>query len=532
LKANLNKKNKGEKNFKSPSDIEIKSVYSEKDSIKAADKRIGGPGSYPYTRGIYDNMYRGRLWTMRQYAGFGTAEETNKRYHFLLSHGTTGLSVAFDLPTQMGHDSDDLIAKGEVGKVGVAISSIQDMRDLLKGIPLEKVSISMTINSTAAILLSMLLIVAKEQGVSWKKLQGTVQNDILKEYIARGTYIYPPRHALRLVTDVFSFCHKNVPKWNTISISGYHMREAGSNAVQELAFTFSNAITYVTAALKAGLKIDEFAPRLAFFFNCHNDFFEEIAKFRAARRMWARIVKVRFKAKNSESFKLRFHTQTAGSSLTAQQPLNNIVRTSIQAMAAVLGGTQSLHTNSFDEALGLPTEKSARVALRTQQIIANESGAADTVDPVGGSYFIEHLTDTLENEAFKLIKKIDNAGGMLSAIEKEIPQTEIERSAYEYQKSIESHERIIVGVNDYAEESEILPEAQILNPKIEKQRVSKLKKIKKNRDVGKFQKAMANLEKACNSKDNLMPLIIKSLQAGATLGEISDLFRQNFGTYE
>lgn len=517
--------------FKTHSNLEIKRVFDASDTKTGLKLRLSEPGAFPFTRGIHSEMYRARLWTMRQYAGFGTAAETNERYKFLLSQGTSGLSVAFDLPTQMGYDPDSDEARGEVGKVGVSISTLDDMRILLKDIPLDKVSISMTINSTAAILLAMLLAVAKEQGVPWKMLRGTIQNDILKEYIARGTYIYPPSRALKLVTDIFSFCKKNVPKWNTISISGYHMREAGSNAVQELAFTFANAITYVEAALKSGLKVDEFAPRLAFFFNCHNEFFEEAAKFRAARRIWATIMKERFKARSPDSMKLRFHTQTAGSSLTAQQPINNIVRTTMQVMAAVAGGTQSLHSNSYDEALGLPTEESARVALRTQQIIAHESGMASTVDPLGGSYYVESLTDRIESEALGLIAKIDKMGGMLKAIELGFPQREIERSAYEYQRSIELNERIIVGVNAFAAKDEIPPEAQALEPKLERQRLAQVKKFKSARSKVILERLRAGIERGVEKERNLLPLILEAVEAHMTLGEISNILRGKLGEY-
>jgi methylmalonyl-CoA mutase N-terminal domain/subunit len=469
---------------------------------------------------------------MRQYAGFGTAEEANKRYHYLLKQGTTGLSVAFDLPTQMGRDSDHALAKGEVGRVGVAIASVADMERLLADIPLDKVSISMTINSTAAILLSMLLIVAERRGTPWNALSGTIQNDILKEYIARGTYIYPPVPALRIVTDIFSFCAKNVPQWNTISISGYHIREAGSTAVEELAFTFADAIAYVEAALKVGLQVDDFAPRLAFFFNCHNNFLEEIAKFRAARRLWARIMKERFGAKNPKSLMLRFHTQTAGSSLTAQQPLNNIVRTSIQAMAAVLGGTQSLHTNSYDEALGLPTEESASIALRTQQILAYESGVADAVDPFGGSYLIEAWTDRLEAEVGKRLAHIDSLGGMVRAIEAGYPQGEIEKSAYRYQQRVESAEQVIVGVNKFTQDGEEAQAVLSIPPGLESAQVVRLQQLRGNRDSAKANTALVALAATALSEANLIPCILDCLRADLTLGEISDSLRSQYGEYK
>jgi methylmalonyl-CoA mutase N-terminal domain/subunit len=469
---------------------------------------------------------------MRQYAGFGTAEEANKRYLYLLGQGTTGLSVAFDLPTQMGRDSDHPLAKGEVGKVGVAISCVDDMDRLMRDIPLDKVSISMTINSTAAILLGMLLVVAERRNVSWASLSGTIQNDVLKEYIARGTYIFPPKPALRLVTDIFGFCAEKVPQWNTISISGYHIREAGSTAVEELAFTFADAIAYVEAALQAGLAIDTFAPRLAFFFNCHNNFLEEIAKFRAARRIWARLMKERFSAKSAKSQMLRFHTQTAGSSLTAQQPLNNIVRTSIQALAAVLGGTQSLHTNSFDEALGLPTEASAKIALRTQQVIAYESGVADAVDPFGGSYLIESWTDRLEAETLKRIAHIDALGGMVKAIEAGYPQGEIEKSAYRYQQQIESQKQIIVGVNKFQEQEEGETPVLAIPAGLEASQAQRLKTLRQARNAAAYQGSIAKLSEAAKGQTNLMPLIVECLRQGATLGEISDCLRQHFGEYQ
>lgn len=468
---------------------------------------------------------------MRQYAGYGTAAEANQRYKFLLSRGTSGLSVAFDLPTQMGRDSDHPLVKGEVGRVGVAISTIDDMELLLADIPLDKVSISMTINATASILLALLLVTAERRGVKWDALIGTIQNDILKEYIARGTYVYPPRPALRIVTDIFSFCSREVPRWNTISISGYHIREAGSDAVQEVAFTLANGIAYVEAAVRAGLKVDDFAPRLAFFFNCHNEFLEEIAKFRAARSLWARIMKERFKAQKPESMMLRFHTQTAGSSLTAQQPLNNIVRTTVQAMAAVLGGTQSLHTNSFDEALGLPTEESATVALRTQQIIAHESGIASAVDPFGGSYLIESWTRRIEDEAMKRIEYIDSVGGMLAAIEKGYPQQEIEKSAYQYQSAIETKDQIVVGVNEYIAENESLPEILKLDPRGEAGQCARLKAFRENRDQGRAGAALSDLKEAARSDTNLMPLIVSAVRERVTLGEISDCLREVFGEY-
>ena len=519
------------KSVKSASGLELKTLYEGSDLPSDLNQRLGKPGAYPFTRGVYPNMYRGRLWTMRQYAGFGTAKEANQRYRYLLESGTTGLSVAFDLPTQMGHDSDQAISKGEVGRVGVAISSLDDMRVLLDRIPLDQVSISMTINSTAAILLAFLLALAEEQGVPWDKLRGTIQNDVLKEYISRGTYIYPPRAALRIITDIFAFCADQVPHWNSISISGYHIREAGSTAPEELAFTMANAICYVEAALGAGLQIDHFAPRLAFFFNCHSDFFEEIAKFRAARRIWARIMKERFKAQLPESMMLRFHAQTAGSSLTAQQPLNNVARTTVEALAAVLGGTQSLHTNSFDEALGLPTAESVTVALRTQQILAYESGVASTVDPLAGSYFVEELTARIEAEAWKRIDYIESLGGMLKAIEAGYPQGEIERSAYEWQRQIESKERIVVGLNQFQQAGEVSPPILHIDPQGEIEQVSRLKSLRQSRNNQEVENCLKALKAAAQGQQNLMPLIITAVKAHATLGEISDRLRQVFGEY-
>ncbi len=511
------------------SGLEIKDSYQLEDL--ALDK-LDQAGHYPFTRGIHSSMYRGQFWTMRQYAGFGNAEQTNQRYKYLLEKGVTGLSVAFDLPTQMGRDSDDQLARGEVGRVGVAISCLENMHSLLADLPLEKVSISMTINSTAAILLGFLLVVAEERGVPWSTLRGTIQNDVLKEYIARGTYIYPPRAALRIITDIFEFCSKEVPNWNTISISGYHIREAGSTAVQELAFTFADAIAYVDAAVSRGLKLDDFAPRLAFFFNCHNNFLEEIAKFRAARRIWAKIIRERYKCKDDRSAQLRFHTQTAGSSLTAQQPHNNIVRTSLQALAAVMGGTQSLHTNGFDEALALPTEESAALALRTQQIIAHESGVADVVDPFGGSYYVESLTDRMEQEVFKELERIDQMGGMLLAIENAYPQSEIERSSYDWQKQVENLERVIVGVNEFKEADEVeLTSLHRLDQSVEIEQVKKLQAFKSQRKMESVTPALEALRTAANGSANLMPLIIQAIKAGATLGEIAQSMASVFGEY-
>jgi len=492
---------------------------------------LGAPGEFPYTRGIYPSMYRGRLWTMRQYAGYATAEESNARYKYLLAHGTTGLSVAFDLPTQIGLDSDDPLSADEVGKVGVAIDSLEDMERLFAGIPLDEVSTSMTINATAAILLALYLAVARKQNVSFDKVRGTLQNDILKEYIARGTYIYPPAPSLRLVTDTFAYCAKEVPNWNTISISGYHIREAGSTAVQEVAFTLADGITYVEAALNAGLEIDDFAPRISFFFNAHNNLLEEIAKFRAARRLWARIMRDRFHARDPRSMMLRFHTQTAGSSLTAQQPEVNVVRTTIQALAAVLGGTQSLHTNSMDEALALPTEAAARVALRTQQVIAHESGIAGTADPLGGSYAIEHLTDEIEERASEYLKKIEAMGGMLRAIETGYVQREIQESAYRYQKAIETKEQIVVGVNSFQLEAE--PPVQVLriDPALEQAQIERVRDLRARRDATKTNAALNSLEQAAQTSENLLPHILECVEAYATVGEISNTLRRVWGEY-
>ena len=495
------------------------------------EKDLASPGEYPYTRGIYPNMYRGRLWTMRQYAGYATAEESNKRYKYLLSHGTTGLSVAFDLPTQIGLDSDDPLAAGEVGKVGVAIDSLEDMLRLFDGIPLDQVSTSMTINATAAILLSLYLAVARKQNISFEKLRGTLQNDILKEYIARGTYIYPPEPSLRLVTDVFSFCAREVPNWNTISISGYHIREAGSTAVQEVAFTLADGIAYVDAALSAGLDVDEFAPRISFFFNAHNNLLEEIAKFRAARRLWARIMRERFEARDPRSLMLRFHTQTAGSSLTAQQPEVNVVRTTIQALAAVLGGTQSLHTNSMDEALALPTEDAARLALRTQQVIAFESGVADTADPLAGSYAIEQLTNEVEGRAANYLQKIEAMGGMLRAIEKGYVQREIQESAYRYQRAIESNEAVVVGVNRFQVQEETPVSTLRIDPKLEQEQIDRVRAIRQTRNARRALAALNKLEEAARSTENLVPRMLDCVDAYATIGEISYRLRRVWGEY-
>ncbi len=491
--------------------------------------KLGYPGEVPFTRGIHPSMYRSRLWTMRQYAGFASAEESNKRYHFLLSQGTTGLSVAFDLPTQMGYDADNPISEGEVGKVGVSISSLEDMETLLNGLPLDRISTSMTINATASILLALYIAVAKKQGIEIRKLSGTVQNDVLKEYIARGTYIYPPRHSMRIITDMFRYCSENLPRWNTISISGYHVREAGSTAVQEIAFTLSNAISYVQAALDAGLNIDTFAGQLSFFFNSHNNLFEEVAKFRAARRMWAHIMRDRFHAQDPRSMMLRFHTQTAGSTLTAQQPDNNIVRTAYQALAAVLGGTQSLHTNSKDEALSLPTEDSARVALRTQQILAYETGVADVVDPLAGSYYVESLTNTIEKQAWDYIEQIDALGGSVRAIERGFMQAEIEQAAYDYQHALEEQHAIVVGVNRFVSEHEAHPNLLHVDSTIGELQAAKLAKLRQRRDNKQVQQALTALEEGAAGTANLLPLIIAAVEAYATLGEISDAMRHVFG---
>src|SRR5499433_1644719 len=516
--------------FRSSSGFEIEALYTPADApVEAYGERSGFPGEYPFTRGIQPTMYRGRLWTMRQYAGFGSAEDANSRYHYLLKSGQTGLSVAFDLPTQMGRDSDHPRSRGEVGKVGVSISSLRDMEVLLKGIPLGEVSTSMTINSTAAILLALYIAVGEEQGVPLEKLSGTVQNDILKEYIARGTYVYPPRESLRLVTDLFAFCSKRIPKWNPISISGYHIREAGSTAAQEIAFTLADGIAYVEAALKAGLELDAFAARLSFFFNVHNDFLEEIAKFRAARRLWARIMKERFNAKDPRSMALRFHAQTAGSTLTAQQPDNNVVRVALQAMAAVLGGCQSLHTNSRDEALALPSADSARLALRTQQIIAYESGAGDTVDPLGGAYAIERLTDELEGKAEEYLAKIDSMGGMVEAIGRGYPQKEIEDAAFAAQQQVENREAIVVGVNAF--QAEEAPQADLLrvDESVAARQVERLQQLRSRRDHDRVLRSLDLLRGAAKGRENLIPHIFDSVKAFATLGEISDALREVFG---
>ncbi len=517
--------------FETSLGIELPNDFNPNNTQINYETDIGEPGEFPYTRGVRANMYRGRFWTMRQYAGFASAEESNERYKYLLSAGTTGLSVAFDLPTQIGLDSDDELAAGEVGKVGVAIDSLEDMLTLFDGIPLDKVSTSMTINATASTLLCLYLAVARKQNVAFDKVNGTIQNDILKEYIARGTYIFPPKPSMRLITDTFAFCADSVPNWNTISISGYHIREAGSTAAQELAFTLADGIAYVDAAISVGLKVDDFAPRLSFFFNSHNNLLEEIAKFRAARRLWARIMRDRFAAKNPKSLMLRFHTQTAGSTLTAQQPEVNVVRTTIQALAAVLGGTQSLHTNSMDEALSLPTETAARIALRTQQVIAYESGVADTVDPFAGSYAIEELTNKLEKKAVEYIEKIDQMGGMLRAIEQGYVQREIQEAAYQYQKAVEKNDEIVVGVNKFQiEENETIPILKV-NAQIERRQIERLRALREKRDAEKAENTLAKLEETAKGTENLLPKILDCVENYVTVGEISNRLRRVWGEY-
>jgi methylmalonyl-CoA mutase N-terminal domain/subunit len=514
------------------SGIEIKPLYTA-DDLAGWDPatRLGLPGEAPFTRGVYGSMYRGRLWTMRQYSGFGDADATNERFHFLLNAGQTGLSCAFDLPTQMGYDSDHPRAEGEVGKVGVAIDSVADMRILLRGLPLDKVTTSMTINSTAAILLLMYELVAEEQGVDPAKISGTIQNDLLKEYIARGTYIYPPRPSMRIITDIFAYCSKHVPKWNTISISGYHIREAGSTATQEIAFTLANAIAYVQAAVDAGLDVDDIGPRLSFFWNGHNHFFEEVAKFRAARRMWHTIMTERFGAKDPRSAMLRFHTQTGGSTLTAQQPVNNVVRVALQALAAVMGGTQSLHTNGFDEALSLPTEQAARLALRTQQIIGYEAGVVDTPDPLAGSYLVESMTDEVERLAWEYIERIDELGGAVAAIEQHYQMDEIEQAAYEYTKSIDDDERVIVGLNKFTIDDEPEPSVFPINPQLEVEQKSRLATYKADRNAAEVASRLEDVRVAARGDQNLLYPMKEALRANATLGEVSDALRDVFGIY-
>ncbi|WP_231889767.1 methylmalonyl-CoA mutase [Oceanobacillus sp. Castelsardo] len=516
--------------FTTSSNIKVDRLYQPKEEV---NEELGYPGEYPFTRGIQPTMYRSRFWTMRQYAGFGSAEETNKRFRYLLEQGQTGLSVAFDLPTQIGYDSDDVMSEGEVGKVGVAIDTLEDMEKLLDGIPLDKVSTSMTINAPASVLLCMYLAVGEKQGVPFEKITGTIQNDILKEYIARGTYIFPPKPSMRLITNIFEFCNQYVPKFNTISISGYHIREAGSNAVQEVAFTIANGMAYVDAAIESGLKVDDFAPRLAFFFNAHNNFFEEVAKFRAARRIWAKIMKEHYQAKNPKSWKLRFHTQTGGSTLTAQQPDNNIVRVAMQALSAVLGGTQSLHTNSRDEALSLPTEDSARIALRTQQIIAHESGVADTIDPLAGSYYVENLTDEIEKEVNNYLDRIKEIGGAVQAVEEGYMQREIQHNAYEIQKNIEKEEEIIVGLNKFALDEEIEPDLMKVDEALERNQIESLTSIKEKRNNEKVNEALAALrENAKDEHSNLLPFILDAVRVYASVGEICNILREEFGEYK
>ena len=518
--------------FKTTSDIELKRVYTPLD-LEGSDyfAQLGFPGEYPFTRGVQPTMYRGRFWTMRQYAGFATGEETNKRYRYLLNHGQTGLSMAFDLPTQIGYDSDHPLSVGEVGKVGVAIDTLADMETVFEGIPLEKVSSSMTINSTAAILLAMYIAVAEQQGVKPESLRGTVQNEILKEYVARGTYIFPPQESMRIVTDIFAFCKDHVPQWNTISISGYHMREAGCTAVQEVAFTLADGIAYVEAAIAAGMDVDSFASRLSFFFGCHNDFLEEIAKFRAARRLWARIMRERFGAKMDASCMLRFHTQTAGCTLIPQQPDNNIIRVALQALSAVLGGTQSLHTNSRDEAYATPTEDSVTIALRTQQIIANESGVTDIVDPLAGSYAVEKLTDEIEAKAAEYIEKIESMGGAIKAIEAGFMQNEILNSAYAYQRAIENKDLVIVGLNEFVTEEEPLRDILKIDPEVERYQREKLARIKEERDLNRVKRALEALREAAEGNGNIVPPVLDAVKAYATVGEISDTLRGVFGEY-
>ncbi|MBI5603956.1 MAG: methylmalonyl-CoA mutase family protein [Deltaproteobacteria bacterium] len=532
IEAKLTKSPERKNAFSTISEIPIQRVYTPADvSGLDYDQDLSFPGEYPFTRGVQPTMYRGRFWTMRQYAGFASAEESNRRYKYLLEQGQTGLSVAFDLPTQIGYDSDHPLSQGEVGKVGVAIDSLQDMETLFAEIPLDKVSTSMTINAPAAILLAMYIGVAEKQGVSSKELNGTIQNDILKEYSSRGTYIFPPQPSLRIITNIFEFCSKEVPKWNTISISGYHIREAGSTAVQEVAFTLANGIAYVEAAQKAGLSVDTIGPRLSFFFNAHLDFLEEIAKYRAARRLWARLMKERFGAKDPRSLMVRFHTQTAGCSLTAQQPKNNIVRVAFQALSAVLGGTQSLHTNSMDEALSLPTEEAVQIALRTQQIIANETGVTDTIDPLAGSYYLEHLTTTIEEKAMEYIRRIDEMGGAAAAIEQGFIQKEIQESAYRFQRGVETGERTVVGLNKF-QVKEPPPSGLLrVDPAVREQQIRKIIQLKQSRDSQKVESCLADLKKSAEGSENLMPPILEAVRAYATLGEICDTLRSIFGEY-
>ncbi len=533
VEAKLDRFPELKKVFKTDSDITVERLYTPEDTADLSyETDLALPGEYPFTRGVQPTMYRGRMWTMRQYAGFGSAEETNKRFKYLLDQGQTGLSIAFDLPTQIGYDSDHTLARGEVGKVGVAIDSLQDMEFLFDGIPLDKVSTSMTINSPAVIILAMYIAMAEKQGIPQKALNGTIQNDILKEYVARGTYIFPPQPSMRLITDIFAYCAENVPNWNTISISGYHIREAGSTAVQEIAFTLADGIAYVEAAIKAGLDVDNFAPRLSFFFNAHLNFFEEVAKFRAARRIWARIMKERFGAKDPKSWMLRFHTQTAGCTLTAQQPDVNIVRVAYQALSSVLGGTQSLHTNSRDEAMALPSEQSVLIALRTQQVIGYEIGVTETVDPLGGSYFVEALTDQVEKEVMEYIKKIDDMGGAVAAIEHGFMQREIQQSAYTYQRQIETGEKIVIGVNKFLTKTDMPKDLLKVNPAVADSQVEKLKRLQAERDQREVSEVLQRLRLVAQTDDNIMPSVIEAVKAYATLGEICGILREVFGEYQ
>ncbi len=532
LDAMLAKRPERKPEFSTLSGLGVDRLYLPPDAGADYEAKLGLPGEFPYTRGVQPNMYRGRFWTMRQYAGFASAAESNRRYRYLLEQGQTGLSVAFDLPTQIGYDADHELARGEVGKVGVSISSLADMETLFDQIPLDKVSTSMTINAPAGVLLAMYIAVGEKQGVGKDKLRGTIQNDILKEYTSRGTYIFPPKPSMRIITDIFAYCAAEVPNWNTISISGYHIREAGSSAVQEVAFTLANGLSYVQAAVDAGLEVDKFAPRLSFFFNSHSDFLEEVAKFRAARRLWAKLMKERFGAKNPKSLMVRFHTQTAGCSLTAQQPKNNIIRVAFQAMSAVLGGTQSLHTNSMDEALSLPTTEAVTIALRTQQLIAHETGVASTVDPLAGSYFVEDLTDRIEAEALNYIEQIDKLGGAVEAIERGFTQREIQNSAYAYQMAVEKGERVVVGVNKFTTQEDTPLDLLKVDPQVQEEQAAALARIRAQRDNAVVESGLAALKKAAHSEDNLMPHIVEAVKAYATLGEICDTLRGVFGEYQ
>ncbi len=533
LQKTLEKRPERKPDFQTDSYIPVETVYTPLD-LESFDylEQLGLPGEYPFTRGVQSNLYRGRLFTMRQYAGYGSAEETNKRFRYLLEQGQTGLSIAFDLPTQIGYDSDHSLARGEVGKVGVAIDSLKDMEILFDQIPLDQVTTSMTINSPAAIILAMYLVMAEEQGVDLQQLGGTIQNDILKEYVARGTYIFPPEPSMRLITDIFAYCGEKVPSWNTISISGYHIREAGSTAVQEIAFTLANGIAYVDTAVKAGMDVDQFGPRLSFFFNAHQNFFEEIAKFRAARRIWAKIMKERFGAKNPRSMMLRFHTQTAGCSLTAQQPMVNIMRVAFQALSACLGGTQSLHTNSYDEALALPSEHAVLMALRTQQVVGYELGVTDTVDPLGGSYFVERLTDEIEAQVFNYIDQIDKLGGAVRAIEQGFMQKEIQQSAYEYQKEVERNQRVVIGVNKFVAQQDEPTDLLKMDPTVAERQEEKLKKLREERHGQEVAETLKKLRSAAQTDENLMPLILDAVKAYATIGEICDVLREVFGEFQ